>query len=183
MPDTVIVAFYKQPGFISTAVRWFTRRPGQAFADVPSHTALIVPGPGFYCCREVVWPPGADLHEMVSAGFRSRPSVICDFAWYYWVKVTDLPALTAFLAAQEDCRYGWLTIAEIALCRVCPQRWFRASRGQRQLDCSWLVKAALEAGGWDCPRWLRRQYQPASPNDCLFAVRSPPNGHGMVQPP
>jgi hypothetical protein len=164
MPDSVTVCFYRGGAWnlFDLLVRWATRRKGQAWADVPCHCALIIPTP----FGRRGW-----LYEMISAGFHQRPGMIDDFENVYQVEVSDMGALKTFLSSQAGCRYGWLTILEIALCRICPQKWFKSTRGQKQQDCSWLVKAALEAGGWDCPHWLRRQYEPPSPNDLLFAVQ------------
>ena len=156
MPDIVDVALFKSGRWYDRLIQWDTRRSGQSISQTPSHCAIIQDG---------------ILHEMVSTGYQCRDAAATDYAWSYAVTVPDPDALCHFLDSQYGKKYGWLTILEIMLCRLCPQKWFASTRGQKQQDCSWLVKSALEAGGWNCPLWLRKQYEPASPNDLLFAVR------------
>lgn len=156
---TVSVCFYRGDSWniADWIVRWDTRRPGQPFADVPSHLTLVV---------------GETLCEYVSTGYQERQAVPADFAWSVTVDVPDGAALEAFLDSQQGARYDWLTILLIAANKFVPARCFKGTRNNKKHICSWFVKAALEAGGWDCPRWLRAQDVPESPNDIHYALRA-----------
>lgn len=157
----VTVCFYRGISLPCLAVRLDTRRPGQPLADVPAHCAVVLQEPG----------GGHLLHEFVSSGYRSRPTTAADFAWS---RPVDLPYAGAALVFAGRCRgqrYGWCTIAMIALSRVLRSRLFRGTRPVPQHTCSWMVKAVLEAGGASLPYWLRAQYVPCSPNEIWLALR------------
>lgn len=152
------VCFYKGVGLAALAVRLDTRRPGQPLSRVPAHVAVVIDGM---------------LYQFISTGWQSRPATSSDYAWS--VPVT-LPNGAAALAFAESCRgerYDWLTIALVLLSRFVPDRWLKFSRRRQKRVCSWFVKAALEHGGWDCPHWLRAQYDPETPNDLTFATANP----------
>ena len=157
MAKAVTVAFFRSEIWYTRIIKWGTRRPGQSMSAVPTHCALIT--------------DDGILHEMVATGYNCRVATTEDYVWVYTVLIGNPEALIRFLANLKGTRYGFLTILEIALCRICPNKWFRYTRAQKQQDCSWLVKAALEEGTWPCPIWLRSQYQPVSPNDLLFALK------------
>ena len=150
------IAFYHGSGLSGFAVRFDTRRPGQAFSDVPAHCALIVSGV---------------LYEMILTGWHTRPAVAADYAWSVEVSGVDEAAAVVAAAHYQYLRYGLWVDMLIGLCRYIPNRWLSCTRGMQKCICSAFVKAVLEAAGWHCPHWLACQYAPESPNDLWFAVR------------
>ena len=165
-PGVVTVCFYKGHDPASLLVRADTRRPGQAWSDVPSHCAVALPVPE--------WPLGW-LYEYVSTGYHCRLATAEDLVWSYAVPVPD--SIGAHVAAMSDAgRYDWGEIALFVLARLVPDRWIPAlekATGWKLPNhiCSLFARSVLMAGGWPCPPWLAEQDCPASPNDLLFAVR------------
>lgn len=156
-PGTLTVCFYFGTSPVCEAVRWDTRKPGQPFANVPSHVAVVISG---------------RLSEMVAGGFHTRAAVSADYAVSCDVPVSDM---IAALNAVNDCRnarYGWLTDAIIALCRCLPDRFFRSTRGMKQNNCSWLVKYVLQATSYRFPLRLRAQFMPCTPNDIWLTLKT-----------
>ena len=154
------IAFYHGSGLLGLAVRIDTRRPGQAYADVPAHCAVIF-SDGTLC-------------EMIFTGWHSRIAEPSDYAWS--VEVTGIDEALARTAATHftQAEYGlWVDIL-IGLCRYVPNRWLSCTRGMVKHICSAFVKTVLEASGWHCPHWLAAQYAPESPNDLWFALRGRP---------
>ena len=150
------VCFYKGRGIAALAVRLDTQRPGQAFADVPAHTSLVI---------------GETLYEMVSSGWHSRPALPSDLVWS--VELTGLDEEKALAAALlwRGARYGWWVDLLIGLSRFVPDKWLSTTRGAQKYICSAFVKTVLQSSCWKCPHWLAGQYAPESPNDLWFAVR------------
>ena len=190
-PDTagtVLACFYRDNSEVDVLIREVTCRPGQAFADVPSHCSLIVPRPD----AMVVFPPpgedfpgwesdwlnDADLYEMVSSGWvKQSPTQRDLYGCVYEVELPDLPACRLWCESNRG-RYRWWVDALIL---VLDRNWIRHSRVPALLKrwhvavrhiCSVDAEKALTAGGWNSPHWLAEQICPLSPNDLLFAVRS-----------
>ncbi len=171
-----IACFYRGTSFSGLLVRAVTRRKGQAFSDVPSHCAVILPTLGY---------TGLDygfLYEYISTGWHKRPGMADDFRWFYRV---PQPSMTAAITRAETDRgrYRWWVDGAIGIARWIPNRWYlrwpKLSHLAYRHICSLFVKGVLGAGGWDCPDWLYRQDCPASPNDMLFAVRETLSGEGV----
>lgn len=149
------IAFYKGSGLAGLAVRLDTRRPGQAFADVPAHCAVIIDG---------------TLYEMIFSGWHCRPAVPADYAWSVEMTGLDEAAGEKYALFFSNARYGLWVDLLIGLCRFVPNRWLSCTRGAQKNICSAFAKGTLERSRWACPHWLAQQYAPESPNDIWFAV-------------
>ena len=153
----VYTCFYRGDfSLAALVVRLDTRRPGQPFADVPGHMAIVI---------------GATLYEMVSGGWHSRPALPSDMVWSIEVLGLDEAVATATALSWRGTRYGWWVDALIGLSRFVPARWMSSSRGAKKHICSAFVKFILEQSGWPCPHWLAGQDVPECPNDLWFALR------------
>jgi hypothetical protein len=155
-PGTVTVCLYRGVGPICWTVRADTRRPGQAWEDVPSHVAVVIDGV---------------LYEFISSGYHCRYAVPADYAWSYAVPAPDIDAGEQFALNEQGDKYDFVTDALIVLSRFVPDRWLSFSRLRDKRICSWFALRVLIEGGWKCPHWLNEQYMPECPNDVLFAVR------------
>jgi hypothetical protein len=155
-PGAVTVCFYRGTGPFCWAVRADTRRPGQAWKDVPAHCSVAIDGV---------------LYEFISSGYHCRYAVPADYAWSYAVPVPDIDAAERFALSERGDKYGFSTDALIVLSRLVPDRWLSFSRLRDKRICSWFAREVLMQGGWRCPYWLIEQYEPETPNDILFAVR------------
>ncbi len=154
------VCFYRGNSLSSLVVRWDTQRPGQSLADVPAHTAIVLTVGGVQM-----------LYEFVSTGFSSRLAIMSDFAWSETVDLLNQPQAVSFAWGCRGERYGWLTILDIALARLVPDRWLAFYKRRCKRICSLFVLQCLGAGGWDAPTWADRQYTIMSPNDVLWALK------------
>ena len=154
----IYVCFYRGTplSLASIAVRLDTRRPGQPFADVPCHVAIVI---------------GETLYEMVSGGWRTRPAQSSDLIWSVEVPGADEDKATATAKSWKGARYGWWVDALIGLSRFIPSRWLSTTRGAQKHICSAFVKFVLEQSSWGCPHWLAGQDVPECPNDLWFALR------------
>lgn len=165
-PGTVTVCFYKHLDPASLLVRLDTRRPGQPFADVPSHCAVVFSVPE---CRYGL------LFEYISTGFHWRYAVADDLLWSYAVPVPDMARAVA-VAQSGQGSYDWAEIALFVLARLVPDRWIpvieRATGWTLPNHiCSLFARSVLMGGGWAAPAWLTGSDCPPSPNDMLIAVR------------
>jgi hypothetical protein len=155
-PGTVTACFYKGRGLSAWIVRYYTRRPGQAWADVPAHCAFTVDGV---------------LCEFIAAGYHSRPAVPADYQRSYDVIVPDIDEAKRFTRSEVGDKYRFNTLFLIWVARFVPDRWLAFTLRRDNRVCSWYVLRVLVNGGWPCPHWLAGQFTPECPNDVLFAVR------------
>ncbi len=165
-----VACFYRGKSSIDLLVRAVTRRKGQAFADVPSHCAVVLPSP--YQGRG--FNTASTLFEYVSTGWHSRMPDTGDIAWSYEVPLVNMDA--AIKRAETDRgRYRWWVDGAIGIARWIPNRWYlrwpKLSHLAYRHICSLFLKDVLRDGNWPCPDWLLVQECPASPCDLLFAVR------------
>lgn len=156
------VCFFSGDSLPCLAVRADTRRPGQAFADVPSHCAVVL-GTN----AEDGW-----LYEFIAGGFHTRAAAPADFLWSVNVPLTDFAAAQTGAFAARESPYDWNAIAEIAAARIVPDRWLSLDTLKGHHICScFAVYDVLLPGGWAAPGWLTRQFVPVSPNDVWWAVK------------
>ena len=153
---TVTVTFYRGRTLPALLVRWWSRRRGQAFSDVPSHCALIL---------------GGKLFEFVASGYSVRDAAPADSAWTGTVCVPSIEALGSAVIGCLHERYDWAAIAlDFAERLLPPSIKVPHFAYSHKYDCSRAVYGWLRAGGWDAPGWIRQLAVPLSPNDLLKAL-------------
>lgn len=162
----VLVAFYRGVSLPALAVRLWTRRTGQRFADVPSHCAVIIVPPA----GDISLGGAATLYEFVSTGFIVRCAAPADLSAAVLVSLPDPAGAWAAARAGAGLRYDWAAIALDCLYKPLPARWRVRLGYGRRYDCAEFALRVLARGGWAYPLWLHQSVVPVSPNDLLRAL-------------
>jgi len=168
---SVLVALYRGVSLPALAVRLWTRRTGQRFADVPSHCAVIIlPNALNNALNSALNAGNAVLYEFVSAGFVVRSAGALDVMGAVLVSLPDPAGAWAAARAGAGLRYDWAAIALDCLYKPLPARWRVRLGYGRRYTCAEFALRVLARGGWVYPLWLHQIAVPVSPNDLLRAL-------------
>lgn len=155
----MILGFYARSTPWATAIRLGTMHTGQAWADVPSHCAIILPDSVIEAVE------GQGVIRRALASYDTDPAACRRVT----VTLLHEPDAAAFARAQGGKPYDYMALAYDAL-GVALARLSVRDKTNSAWDCSRLCVWAMAAGGYPNAKTLIETRVPISPNGLLLAV-------------